>query len=337
MRGSRGRWILASRGEGTLTERFVKRTKPVLLLALLTACHKREVDVSSGVELLCLPLTASVRSGDPLSLEYRWTLHSGAPHPAPGYTAFVHFVDPAGVLLFTDDHALVPAPDTWESGKTYSYRRFLLVPDLPPGKVEIRMGLFSGPNRLHLEGNERGLHEYVAGAIDLLPRNIKSPLLYAEGWYSPEIPPGDPFVKRRWMGKEATVRFRNRRQDAFVFLEAETNYPYPQTPQLTLSVGNFGVTLPIADQRLFFERVRFRAPDLGDGRWVDLRLRLSGSFVPKLVGLGDDTRELALCVHGLRVADSSDVPRSLQEGARDALEIHVPPALSREGGKLAAR
>jgi hypothetical protein len=324
----------------------------LLSVLLLGGCHSRPHDVPLEVAPECSLVPPRVPAEDALALEYRWTVRPGAKRLGAGYRSFVHFVDASGVLLFTDDHDPIPAPETWQPGNTYTYDRIVLVPDIPPGRIEVRMGLFSEKGgRVTLQGTSRGHGEYLAGTLEVLPKTARAPIVYGDGWYRPEAPAGDPFVVRRWMGREAWARFRNRRQDVVVFLSAETTHTFPEPPVLTLALGNRGVTLPLTTSDVFLERVRFRAQDLGEDRWAELRLALSESFVPKLLGLSDDTRDLSLWVRGLHVEDSSGLPGVLQEWVRDAVplrtnppsKIHVAPhavvgsSPERPGGKSTAK
>jgi hypothetical protein len=78
---------------------------------------------------------------------------------------------------------------------------------------------------------------------------------------------------------------------------------------LTVSVGeDVGLEIPIESSEVFLKRIRFKAEDLGDGDWVDLRLSMNQSFVPKELGLSQDDRELGLLVYKqLYIAEADDL------------------------------
>jgi hypothetical protein len=82
-------------------------------------------------------------------------------------------------------------------------------------------------------------------------------------------------------------------------------------------VGSARTTLPIGSPRTLRARILARAEDLGSEEWVDLRLRMSDSFVPsRLVPpLNGDDRPLGLRVYHLSVARLEDV------GPLDGLEV----------------
>src|SRR5439155_1479683 len=112
-------------------------------------------------------------------------------------------------------------------------------------------------------------------------------LVYKDGWHSPESTPQTPTLERTWTKKDAVVSFKNPKKDIVVYLEADTNYKaFDQPPVLTMAVaGKSGVTVPIANSEVFLEKVRVKAQDLGNDEWVDLRLAMNQSFVPKLKGV----------------------------------------------------
>jgi hypothetical protein len=242
-----------------------------------------------------------------------------------GFGAFVHFVDASGTLIFTDDHVPVPPPEAWVAGQTYTYKRVVLLPDLAPaGALEIRMGLFQAGGRLALTG--RGArNEYAAGQLEVTAPEDRAPLAWGDGFYPPEASGGDPFTTRRWMRKEGRVSFRNHGRDVVVILAAETNHTFPETPVVTLQVGSHGVRLPVTSPAPFLERLLIRGRDLGTDRYDDLVLTMSHSFVPRLLGLGDDPRELALWIRGLTVREVLRLDPAVAQGADEAVDLGVPP------------
>jgi hypothetical protein len=57
------------------------------------------------------------------------------------------------------------------------------------------------------------------------------------------------------------------------------------------------------------KKIRVKAADLGTEDWVDLRLSMNQSFVPKLLTppLNNDDRELGLLVYHLYVGESDQL------------------------------
>ena len=163
--------------------------------------------------------------------------------------------------------------------------------------------------RIALKGEDTGLREYKVAKMELLPQTENIFLVYKEGWHSPEASPQNPSLERTWTKKEALVSFKNPRRDVVLYLEADTNAKaFKEPPVLTVSLGsNRGIVMPIQDSELFLKKIRFSKEDLGEGEWVDLKLAMSESFVPKDLGLNNDPRELGLLVYHLYVGDAEEL------------------------------
>jgi hypothetical protein len=216
------------------------------------------------------------------------------------------------VLLFDDDHMPVPPTTSWEPGHTYTYKRTDFVPIYPyVGEVEVRLGLH--PNvgrgeRATLKGDHAGMREYRVAKLELLPQTENIFLVHKDGWHNPEPHPENPAIERTWTKKEALVSFKNPKKDVVVYLEADTSPKFfPQPPVLTVAVGpKAGVVIPVESSEVFLRKIRVKAEDLGSEEWVDLRLMMNQSFVPKLLSppLNDDDRELGLLVYHLYVGEA---------------------------------
>ena len=280
--------------------------------ALLPACvrrDKREVNpIVPGFQIN----RPRAPLGSAVEITYTWTVEAGAKKVPENYRAFVGFVDSHGVLLFEDDHVPVPRPSAWEPQQTYTYTRTKFIPIYPyVGPVEIRMGLYKERDRLTLKGEDAGLRAYRVGKIELLPQTENIFLVYKDGWHSPESSAANPSQERTWTKKEALVSFKNPKKDVIVYLEADTNFKaFPRQPVLIVSVnGKTGITVPIEDSEVFLKKIRVKAADLGAEDWVDLRLAMNQSFIPKLLTppINGDDRELGLLVYHLSVADAGQV------------------------------
>jgi hypothetical protein len=301
---------------------------------LLSACSRRKpADVN--------PITPSIKVnrvkaplGSALEITYTWTLEPGAKKLDQDYRALVHFIDSHDVMLFEDDHAPVPPSSTWEPGKTYSYTRTRFVPVYPyVGEVEVRMGLYPHPGRGErpaLKGEDRGFREYKVATLELLPQTENVFLVYKEGWHNPETHPDNPSVERTWTKKEALVSFKNPKKDVIVYLEGDTCVKcFAVPPELTVTVGNnVGLRFPIDGPQVFLKKIHVKAADLGTDEWVELRLAMSQSFVPKNLSppLNNDDRELGFNVYHLYVADAEQA--GSPEGVVEAVAL-APAAPTR--------
>jgi hypothetical protein len=302
----------------------------VACTAVLPACSRRkEGEVNPIVPQIGFN-RSRIALGSAVEVTYTWTLEPGAKKLTQDYRALVHFLDSHEVMLFEDDHVPTPPPALWEPGKTYSYTRTKFIPNLPyVGEVEVRMGLYpvSGRGeRVPLKGNHKGMREYQVTKTELLPRTENIFLVYKEGWHSPESSPQNPSLERTWTMQEALASFTNPKQDIIVYLEADTNFKaFDKPPVLTVSIGGkAGVTIPIQDSEVFLKRIRVKAADLGQDQWVDLKLTMNQSFVPKQRGINQDDRTLGLLVYNLFVGEAAALGSLPADSAVDAGPLAVP-------------
>jgi len=313
------------------------RTSSRVALALIAAtaligCKRRQpaeaIDVTPSLSVN----RARAPLGSAIEVTYTWTTGASLKKMDQPYRAFVHFLDSHEVMLFTDDHVPTPAPSSWEPGKTYSYTRTVFIPIYPyVGDVEVRVGLHpeGRGERLALKGQDTGMREYKVASMEVLPQTENIFLVYKEGWHNPESSPQNPSLERTWTKKDALVSFKNPKKDIVVYLEADTNYKaFDFPPVLTVAVnGRSGLTVPIENSEVFLKKIRVKAADLGNEEWVDLKLSMNQSFVPKVKGVNThDDRELGLLVYHLYVSEA-DKLGSLANVV-DAGPVSVPTAVA---------
>jgi hypothetical protein len=305
----------------------------------LGACSRRQpAEVNPIVPSIKVNRTKAPL-GSALEVTYTWTVEPGAKKLDQNYWALVHFLDNQEVMLFSDDHQPEPPPSTWEPGKTYSYTRTRFVPVYPyVGEVEVRMGLYPYPGRGErptLKGEDKGFREYKVANIELLPQTENIFLVYKDGWHNPETHPENPSVERTWTKKEALVSFKNPKTDVIVYVEGDTCVKcFKTAPELSVAVGEkAGLKIPIDGPQVHIRKIRVKAEDLGDGEWVDLRLAMNESFVPKNLEppLNNDDRELGFNVYHLYVADAAQAGNV--DGVTDAVAIAPAPAPAKAAAK----
>ena len=89
-----------------------------------------------------------------------------------------------------------------------------------------------------------------------------------------------------------------------------------------MTVGNnVGLRFPIEGPDVFLKKIHVKAADLGNDEWVDVRLAMNQSFVPKNLNppLNNDDRELGLLVYHLYVTDVASA--GTPEGVVDAVAL----------------
>lgn len=297
-------------------------------LALLPACSRRKPAEVNDIVPKFEVNRSRAPLGSAIEVTYTWQLEPTAKKLTQDHRAFVHFLDSHKVLLFDDDHAPAPPVTSWEPGKSYSYTRTKFIPIYPyVGDVDVRVGLQPAgrTERLALKGTDAGLHEYSVAKMELLPQTENIFLVYKEGWHNPESSAQNPSLERTWTKKDALVSFKNPKKDIIVYLEADTNSKaFDQPPVLTVAVGGkSGLVVPIESSEVFLKKIRVKAADLGDQEWVDLRLSMNQSFVPKAKGVNaTDDRELGLMVYHLYVGEADklgNVPNVV-----DATPVSLP-------------
>jgi len=298
--------------------------------ALFSGCARRQQGPVNDI----VPQVSFNRMRTPLGsaieVTYTWKVEPTAKKIAADYRVLVHFLDSHRVMLFEDDHAPIPPTSSWEPGKTYSYTRTKFIPIYPyVGDVEVRIGLTppSGRGeRLALKGDDAGLREYRVAKMELLPQTENIFLVYKEGWHSPEASPQNPGLERTWTKKEGLVSFKNPKKDVIVYLEADTcSKCFKQTPELTMVVGGkAGFSMPIETGEVFLKKLRVKAADLGTEDWVDLRLMMNDSFIPKNLGMNSDDRELGLLVYHLYVGEEDKLGTLPKQDIADATPVAVP-------------
>ena len=306
------------------------------LIPAFNACRRRKpADVNAIVPSFTINRPRAPL-GSAVEITYNWNVEPSAKKLGKDYKALVHFLDSHGVILFDDDHMPTPPTTAWEPGKSYGYTQTKFIPIYPyVGPSEIRMGLYRDRERVALKGEDAGMQEYKVGQIELLPQTENIFLVYKEGWHNPESRTDNPGLEVTWTKKDALVSFKNPKKDVILYLEADTNTKaFDAPPVLTIAAaGKVGLVVPIESSEVFLKKVRVKAADLGSDEWVDLRLSMNQSFVPKLKGVNaTDDRELGLMVYHLYVGEADklgNVPNVV-----DAVPVTLPaPSASPSAGK----
>jgi len=283
---------------------------PFLLLLAAAACGGG----APAEPPLATPSLTLARSrvalGSPLELTYRFEVQPDARFDQD-YRVFVHFLDGAGELMWTDDHD-PPTPTTqWTPGGTVEYRRTIFLPIYSyVGEATVHLGLYSPRDgrRVPLAGTDAGLREYRVAALQLLPHTENVFVLRKDGWHGEEAAPENPGVVWHWTKKEATLAFRNPRRESVLYLHGDNPGTYAEPQTLTLTVNGAPVdTVAITPRQEFIHRTTLTPEQMGDADMVEVARTLDRSWVPALVASASsrDPRELGIRVFHVFVEPQS--------------------------------
>ena len=288
---------------GSTIVRGTVASASLVLLAGLSGCGP--TDSAPPVATPAVELSrSSVSLGGALEMRYRFTVAPDITGIPGDYQVFVHFLDPDGALMFTDDHAPPQPTGVWRPGQEIEYDRRMIVPVYPYiGEVTVAVGLYSlqDGDRLPLEGRHLGERVYQVGTVEMVPQSENGfgtdsengLATYADGWHGVESGSNREW---RWTTGRATLAFPNPRTAATLHLEVGGQPELLETAQrLTLEIDGTEIeTLELASEAPIFHRIDVPAESLGDGTTVVLTLNVEGTFVPaELTGNeSSDQREL---------------------------------------------
>jgi hypothetical protein len=239
--------------------------------------------------------------GSPVEMTYKFSVAPTATF-AKDFHVLVHFLDANDELMWTDDHS-PPVPTTqWKPGQTIEYRRTVFVPLYPYiGDATISIGLYApGTNeRVALSGESTGQREYRVGRVRLQPQTDNVFIAFVEGWHGPETAADNQTVEWQWTKKDATLRFRNPRQNATVYLHCDGQPSMFDSPQVvTVYLGDAAIdTFKVTTPDEVIRRIALKSAQFGPDDMVVVRIAVDKTFVPALVRPGStDSRELGIRV-----------------------------------------
>jgi hypothetical protein len=238
--------------------------------------------------------------GSPLEITYKFVPAEGATFPE-NYRVFVHVVDADEELMWTDDHD-PPTPTTqWKAGQPVEYTRTIFVPVYPyVGEASILVGLHSikDQHRLPLAGADAGQHSYKVARLQLAPQTDNIFTVKKDGWHPAEIVEGNAGIQWNWTKKDATLAFKNPKEDCVLYLELD-NPGGMFTDEQKVSVRMNDQALeeltvkPKAPPVL--HRIALPAAALGTVDMAEIHFVVDKTFVPmQLSSSSKDPRELGV-------------------------------------------
>jgi hypothetical protein len=246
--------------------------------------------------------------GSPLEITYKFVPAPGATFPEE-YRVFVHVVDADEELMWTDDHN-PPTPTTqWKPGQPVEYTRTIFVPVYPyVGEATIQVGLHStkDQHRLALAGEDAGQHSYKVARLQLAPQTDNIFTVKKDGWHPAEIVEGNAGIQWNWTKKEATLAFKNPKEDCVLYLELDNPggiYNDEQKVSVRMNGQSLEELSVTPKQPPGLHRIALPGAALGTGDMAEIHFVVDKTFVPmQLSPSSKDPRELGVRIFHAFVA-----------------------------------
>ena len=211
---------------------------------------RNQADILSE-NTLATPSVASFNQVGPGAVQVQLGWAVNTPAPGTNYQEFIHFVSaqsPAGSNDYAGvTGATLPVPTgSWTTGQEVvdTPTTYYLPSTMPDGVYQVRVGLWSGPTRAVLYGNNDGNQRYTVGNITV--SNNGSSIVFSAVPIT--IPNPDP----RMNSTGAVVNFGTLQTDGMVLLQQLTGQTtptiqissYPRSRDTVIRVDFNAVTMP---------------------------------------------------------------------------------------------
>ena len=294
-----------------MVDRALRMTVVLAGVLLVQACAAAK-DTQQPLASLAVSLAQpGVEAGAPIEFSYRVTRVPGAAL-SDDHWVFVHLVDDAGMLLWTDDHRPPVPPSRWGAEPT-TYRRTMFVPrTASTGRIQVEAGLYVPPDgpRVRLTGTEKGDRSYAVAAFDVRPASNGVFVAFGEGWHGAERAPQEPLRDWRWSAGEGHLSFRHPGRDAVLWLELDQPVAAVGPQRLEVRDGP-ALLATVAITPGARQVVRVALPGgRAAGSMVALGLTVQPTFVPAAVPAlrSQDARELGVRVFNVYVGSVAAGP-----------------------------
>jgi hypothetical protein len=253
----------------------------------------------------------SAEMGTPIEVTYSFSTKKEYVPLNKDLTVFVHFLDPKRVRRFQDDHQPPKPTSEWRSDGNYNYTRTVFIPrNIPAGEYRIEMGIYNPQHgdRLVMEAKDADHRSYDMGTL-LVEIPPQEPVVqYSQGWYDPEMTPGDIGNHWRWTKKDAVLKVKNPQADALLYVKLDgVPDKFQERQNVTISIGDQVIdTFPITSNEPVMKKYPVAKNVLGDGRMLEVKLSVDKTFIPASDNSSKDTRELGVRVYQLYLGKATD-------------------------------
>ena len=269
---------------------------------LAAGCRKREAPAPPVVTPTVTLNHEKAPLGSPIEMSYRFAVARDAAFDQ-NYRVMVHVVDADEELMWTDDHDPPVPTREWKPGQRIEYTRTVFVPVYPyVGEASIQLGLYSTADqkRLPLEGEEVGKRAYKVARLQLAPQTENVFTVFKDGWHPSEVAERNASVEWQWTKKEATLAFKNPKQDAIFYLDLDNpGGVFNEQQQVQVRLGDQVVdAFALTPGHEILRKIQLTAAGLGLAEMAELRISVDKTFVPALVNAATskDPRELGVRV-----------------------------------------
>jgi hypothetical protein len=261
---------------------------------------------------LVQPNRQTVEMGTPLELEYSFQTSKDFPGLKKDLIVFCHFLDPHGVIRFVDDHSPPILTNQWKAADRYRYTRTLFIPEnIPAGNYTIELGMYTPSGKgeaFALNAKRLSERSYDVGKLQIAAAPVETSDQFLNGWYQVEREPNNIWYHWRWIAKQASLKAKNPRADALLYLKADTDpgrFEEPQNVSVFLEnrkLDQFAITTaePVVKKYLISRY------DLGNQENVQLSLEVDKTFMPASDGRSDDKRQLGIRVYCFYLGKARD-------------------------------
>jgi hypothetical protein len=209
---------------------------------------RNQADILSE-DTLATPGVAAFKQIAPGVVQIRLAWDVNTPQPTTPYQEFIHFVGGQTAAATESLSGVIGGPplvptESWTTGEHIvdNALTFYLPATMPDGTYQVRVGLYSGPQRAVLYGNDDGSQRYTVGSITV--SNNRSNIVFQAVPIS--IPNPDP----RLNSVGSVVTFSTMRTDGMVLLQQQTGQntlkisSYPRSRDVVVQVNASQVAMP---------------------------------------------------------------------------------------------
>src|SRR5439155_21339194 len=177
--------------------------------------------------------------------------------------------------------------------------RTVFIPIYPyVGETSLQLGLYSRTTqkRLPLVGQDRGQRAYKVGRLVLQTQTESILTVTNDGWNPTEVAEHNAAVTWNWTKKQATLAFKNPKQDSVLYLDVDNpGGVFDEPQQVKVSIGAETLDeFQVTPRHELLRKIPIKASQLGRTEMSELRITVDKTFIPAVVtnGASKDPREL---------------------------------------------